>query len=151
LVFTPPSFRYFFLGNGALRSYREAKPDGDVSSETGLLVCSRPWPAMARTVWGHLSTFGSESWRGNLAAFAAAYYPRCTVDGVAARAFSLGDLAQLWADGSVSVIGRQHELMPGGGGADELRGEPSSRRASPVTPLYSGMYMYTHIYMCIYI
>ena len=34
------------LGDGALRSYRAARPDGDVSSETGLLVCTRPWPAI---------------------------------------------------------------------------------------------------------
>jgi aspartate-semialdehyde dehydrogenase len=80
--------------------------------ETGLLVCTRPWPAMARTVWGRLDTFGSPEWRGELAAFAAAYFPRCLVDGVPARAFSLGDLAQRWRDGSFSVIGRQHELMP---------------------------------------
>lgn len=111
-------------GAPALPAFRTARPGGDVlgdasgdvsgdAPETGLLVCTRPWPAMARTLWGRLDTLGAPGWRGELAAFAAAYFPRCTVDGAPARAFSLGDLAQRWSDGSLSVIGRQHELMPG--------------------------------------
>jgi len=96
-----------------LASFRSARPEKSTRTpETGLLVCTKPWPGMARTVWGESEAVGTPGWRGNLDAFRAAYYPSCVVDGAPARGFSLGDLAQLWGDGSVSVIGRQHELMP---------------------------------------
>jgi len=89
-------------------SFHTASQDG---SETGVLVCRRPWPAMARTVWGRVDELGTAGWRGDHELYARAYWPEYLVDGERERAFSLGDLAQRWGDGSVSVIGRHHELM----------------------------------------
>jgi len=91
------------------KRYHAAAADG---SEKGILVCSRPCPSMARTVWGDAKNLLQPGWSGDIAAFEKEYFSSFVKDdGSPAYALSLGDLAQAWEDGSISVIGRHHELM----------------------------------------
>ena len=88
-------------------------PAAENGSEKGLLVCTKPWPSMARTAWGCADELGAPGWRGDVAAFTDAYYSSFVhADGTRALALSLGDLAQRWEDGSISVIGRSREVLP---------------------------------------
>mgnify|MGYP001419836554 CR=1 FL=1 len=105
-------------------------PDGRhraaATGERGVLVCTRPWPSMSRTVWGDAEglrgggsgggggggAVGGAGWVGDLATFAELYYATMTdANGVERLALTLGDLAQADSDGAVSVLGRRTEML----------------------------------------
>jgi len=85
---------------------------GEMSKLKGRLVVTRPWPAMARTVWGDAELAGSSGWVGDLDLYRARYWSTfARDDGEPMMALDLADLACPWADGSFSVLGHSREEL----------------------------------------
>jgi len=84
----------------------------DVSHLKGRLVVTKPWPSMARTVWGDAELAATSGWVGDLDTFRARYWSTfCDAEGEPMMALDLADLARPWADGSFSVLGHSREEL----------------------------------------
>jgi len=84
----------------------------------GRLVVTKPWPSMARTVWGDAELAASDGWVGDLDTYRARYWASfCADDGEPVMALDLADLARPWPDGSFSVLGHSREELRLGVGA----------------------------------
>ena len=88
-------------------------------SAKGRLVVTKPWPSMARTVWGDAAMAGSAGWVGDLDTYRDRYWSTfCGDDGSPVMALDLADLAQAFRGGggavSFSVLGhsRDPHLLP---------------------------------------
>lgn len=83
-----------------------------VSQLKGRLVVTKPWPSMARTVWGDADLAASPGWVGDLDTYRAQYWSTfCDNEGEPVLALDLADLARPWANGSFSVLGHSREEL----------------------------------------
>ncbi len=89
--------------------------------EKGELVIKRPYPYLARTIWGDAERLGTPEWRGDLARFRAVYFDRWS----GGLAYTQGDYARSYEDGSVTLHGRSDDVINVSGhriGTEEIEG-----------------------------
>ncbi len=95
--------------------------------EKGEIVISAPYPYLARTVWGdseHFTVDGarvSPAWQGDIARWTSTYWSRWK----GAWAYTQGDFAVRYADGSFSLHGRSDDVINVSGhrmGTEEIEG-----------------------------
>jgi len=101
---------------GRATRWRRAEP-----GEKGELVITRPYPYLARTIWGDAGRLGQADWRGDLERFRAVYFDRWA-DGLA---YTQGDYARHHADGSFTLHGRSDDVINVSGhriGTEEIEG-----------------------------
>ena len=112
---------------GGVRTRHEARraPLG----EKGELVITRPYPYLARTVWGDGARVGAPGWRGDLRRFTEIYFDRWSEAGSAGRrvtwAYTQGDYACRYEDGGLTLHGRSDDVINTSGhrlGTEELEG-----------------------------
>jgi acrylyl-CoA reductase (NADPH)/3-hydroxypropionyl-CoA dehydratase/3-hydroxypropionyl-CoA synthetase len=118
------------------------EPDGSASrwrraeaGEKGELVITRPYPYLARTIWGDAERLGSDDWRGDLERFAEVYFTRWS-DGFV---YTQGDYARRHADGGFTLHGRSDDVINVSGhriGTEEIEGailrDKILRKDSPI-------------------
>ncbi len=91
------------------------------AGEKGELVITRPYPYLARTIWGDAERLGSDEWRGDLDRFREVYFDRWN-DGLA---YTQGDYARYHDDGSYTLHGRSDDVINVSGhriGTEEIEG-----------------------------
>mmetsp|Transcript_38971 Transcript_38971/g.89532 ORF Transcript_38971/g.89532 Transcript_38971/m.89532 type:complete len:602 (-) Transcript_38971:368-2173(-) len=99
-------------GRKVFSEVKPARSQLDIGSEKGRLVTKTPWPSMARTVWGDSDAVGTPGWVGDLETYHKTYWSTFeTESGTPIMALDLADLAQAWADGSLSVLGHSREAL----------------------------------------
>ena len=106
--------------NGRFR-YRSAALE-----EKGEIVIQRPYPYLARTIWGDAANVGRPEWVGDLERFESTYFGRYRDDsGRAVYAYLQGDFARRYEDGSFSLHGRSDDVINVSGhrmGTEEIEG-----------------------------
>ena len=103
--------------------------------EKGELVITRPYPYLARTIWGDAERLGQAGWRGDFERFRAAYFERWSED----LAYTQGDYARRHADGAFTLHGRSDDVINVSGhriGTEEIEGailrDKTLRKDSPL-------------------
>ena len=89
--------------------------------EKGEIVIARPYPYLARTVWGDASNVGQPGWKGDAARWEGSYWTRW--DG--GFAYTQGDFAVQHDDDSFSLHGRSDDVINVSGhrmGTEEIEG-----------------------------
>jgi len=89
--------------------------------EKGEIVIARPYPYLARTVWGDAANVGQPGWNGDAARWEGSYWTRW--DG--GFAYTQGDFAMQHADNSFSLHGRSDDVINVSGhrmGTEEIEG-----------------------------
>ncbi|MEX1363588.1 MAG: AMP-binding protein, partial [Nannocystaceae bacterium] len=97
-------------------TFREAEP-----GEKGELVITRPYPYLARTIWGDPETLGTPQWRGDLQRFGEVYFNRWS----GPLAYTQGDYARRHPDGGFTLHGRSDDVINVSGhriGTEEIEG-----------------------------
>ncbi|MDB4980573.1 MAG: acs [Myxococcales bacterium] len=97
--------------------------------EKGELVITRPYPYLARTVWGDGARVGTPAWRGDLRRFTEIYFDRWSETGSDGRrvawAYTQGDYACRYEDGGMTLHGRSDDVINTSGhriGTEEIEG-----------------------------
>jgi acrylyl-CoA reductase (NADPH)/3-hydroxypropionyl-CoA dehydratase/3-hydroxypropionyl-CoA synthetase len=102
-------------------AYRAAR-----EGEKGEIVITRPYPYLARTIWGDGDNLGAENWRGDINRFTATYFGRFRdASGSPLYAYLQGDFAMRYANGSFSLHGRSDDVINVSGhriGTEEIEG-----------------------------
>jgi len=91
------------------------------AGEKGELVIKRPYPYLARTIWGDAGQLGTDAWRGDLERFRAVYFDRWEGD----LAYTQGDYARRHDDDSFTLHGRSDDVINVSGhriGTEEIEG-----------------------------
>jgi len=103
--------------------------------EKGELVITRPYPYLARTIWGDAERLGSDEWRGDLERFVEVYFNRWADS----PAYTQGDYARRHDDGGFTLHGRSDDVINVSGhriGTEEIEGailrDKTLRRDSPL-------------------
>ncbi|HUN52498.1 MAG TPA: enoyl-CoA hydratase-related protein, partial [Candidatus Sulfotelmatobacter sp.] len=110
----------------------EADADGRVPyrsagiGEKGEIVVARPYPYLARTIWGDAANVGKSGWKGDFARYVRTYFGRFKdAAGAPVWAYLQGDFARKYADGSFSLHGRSDDVINVSGhrlGTEEIEG-----------------------------
>lgn len=74
--------------------------------EKGEIVITQPFPYLARTIWGDAENVGKSSWKGDFERFKKIYYSHWPV-----WAYTQGDYACKYEDGSMSLHGRSDDVI----------------------------------------
>ena len=101
---------------GKATEWRKAEP-----GEKGELVINRPYPYLARTIWGDADNLGTDAWRGDLDRFTSVYFDRWS----GGFAYTQGDYARQHPDGSFTLHGRSDDVINVSGhriGTEEIEG-----------------------------
>jgi len=101
---------------GRAVEWRRAEP-----GEKGELVVTRPYPYLARTIWGDPERLGTPAWRGDLARFTEVYFDRWS----GGLAYTQGDYARQHDDGGYTLHGRSDDVINVSGhrvGTEEIEG-----------------------------
>lgn len=103
--------------------------------EKGELVITRPYPYLARTIWGDAERLGRAEWRGDFERFRAVYFERWS----GALAYTQGDYARRHSDGAFTLHGRSDDVINVSGhriGTEEIEGailrDKTLRKDSPL-------------------
>ncbi len=117
-------------GDGRAGNWRVAEP-----GEKGELVIKRPYPYLARTIWGDADRLGTPEWRGDIERYTAVYFDRWSGE----PAYTQGDYARRHEDGSFTLHGRSDDVINASGhriGTEEIEGailrDKVLRKDSPV-------------------
>ncbi len=126
------------------RKYRAAKP-----GEKGEIVITRPYPYLARTIWGDVEAFGSAGWKGAIDRFRETYFSHWLgANGETVSAYTQGDFACKYEDGSFTLHGRSDEVINTAGhriGTEEIEGALLKDRFShPGSPLANAVVVGAH-------
>lgn len=128
-----------FETNGQTRAeYRPAALE-----EKGEIVITKPYPYLARTVWGDPDNVGKPTWKGDLDRFIKIYYNHWTVPRTngkeAVWAYTQGDFACKYANGSMSLHGRSDDVINTAGhriGTEEIEGAIlKDKQINPESPI----------------
>ena len=111
--------------------------------EKGELVLTRPYPYLARTVWGDGAHVGEPGWRGDLRRFTEIYFDRWSEAGSEGRrvtwAYTQGDHACRYEDGSFTLHGRSDDVINTSGhrlGTEEIEGAIlKDKQGNPKSPV----------------
>ncbi|HEX2915090.1 MAG TPA: AMP-binding protein [Chloroflexia bacterium] len=101
---------------GKGQSYRPAELE-----EKGEIVITAPYPYLARTIWGDAANFGLPGWKGDFERYKQTYWGRWKDT----WAYTQGDFAMKYADGSFSLHGRSDDVINVSGhrmGTEEIEG-----------------------------
>jgi len=91
------------------------------SGEKGELVITRPYPYLARTIWGDPEHLGTPEWRGDLDRFTQVYFDKWS----GGLAYTQGDYARQHDDGAFTLHGRSDDVINVSGhrvGTEEIEG-----------------------------
>ncbi|MEO1172906.1 MAG: enoyl-CoA hydratase-related protein, partial [Myxococcota bacterium] len=102
---------------GHATEWRNAEP-----GEKGELVVTRPYPYLARTLWGDADRLGTSEWRGDLSRFTEVYWNRWGSDDLS---YTQGDYARSHGDGAFTLHGRSDDVINVSGhriGTEEIEG-----------------------------
>ena len=102
------------VANGGVDGKAAASATGGLSKVSadlqGRLVVTKPWPSMARTVWGDAEEASRDGWVGDLDTYRQHYWSTfARDDGEPVMALDLADLACPHSNGSISVLGHSRE------------------------------------------
>ncbi|MEM6732627.1 MAG: AMP-binding protein, partial [Myxococcota bacterium] len=89
--------------------------------EKGELVIRKPYPYLARTVWGDADALGTPEWQGDINRFKSVYFDRWS----GGYAYTQGDYARLHDDGAFTLHGRSDDVINVSGhriGTEEIEG-----------------------------
>jgi len=89
--------------------------------EKGELVLTRPYPYLARTIWGDTERLGTSEWRGDIDRFRSTYFDRWS----GGLAYTQGDYARMHPDGGLTLHGRSDDVINVSGhriGTEEIEG-----------------------------
>jgi acrylyl-CoA reductase (NADPH)/3-hydroxypropionyl-CoA dehydratase/3-hydroxypropionyl-CoA synthetase len=89
--------------------------------EKGELVLTRPYPYLARTVWGDAERLGTPEWRGDIDRFRSTYFDRWS----GGLAYTQGDYARMHPEGGITLHGRSDDVINVSGhriGTEEIEG-----------------------------
>jgi acrylyl-CoA reductase (NADPH)/3-hydroxypropionyl-CoA dehydratase/3-hydroxypropionyl-CoA synthetase len=128
----------FEVGGRTRHEYRRAGLE-----EKGELVLTRPYPYLARTVWGDAENLGRPSWKGDLRRFTEIYFDRWAVPGTEGRqiqwAYTQGDYACRYEDGGMTLHGRSDDVINTSGhrlGTEEIEGAIlKDKQLNPKSPV----------------
>lgn len=116
--------------SGRATAFRKADP-----GEKGELVITRPYPYLARTIWGQVDKLGTDDWTGDLERFTQVYFDKWP----GALTYTQGDYARLHDDGAFTLHGRSDDVINASGhriGTEEIEGailrDKVLRKDSPV-------------------
>lgn len=99
----------------------KAKYRSAAYEEKGEIVITKPYPYLARYIWGDEANFGSSDWKGDAERYIDTYWGRW--DGV--WAYTQGDFAMKYEDESFSLHGRSDDVINVSGhrmGTEEIEG-----------------------------
>ncbi|MGF1508268.1 MAG: AMP-binding protein [Myxococcota bacterium] len=115
---------------GLATEWRTAEP-----GEKGELVITRPYPYLARTIWGDADRLGSPEWKGDVERFTEVYFNKWS----GGYAYTQGDYARLHPDGAFTLHGRSDDVLNVSGhriGTEEIEGailrDKVLRKDSPI-------------------
>ena len=115
---------------GRATEWREAEP-----GEKGELVITKPYPYLARTIWGDPEHLGTDAWRGDLERFTEVYFDKWS----GGLTYTQGDYARRHPDGAFTLHGRSDDVINVSGhriGTEEIEGailrDKVLRQDSPV-------------------
>ncbi len=104
-----------------LYGYREAEEE-----EKGEIIIEKPYPYLARTIWGDADALDTDNWVGDLDRFTNQYFHRFRqADGTPKLVYLQGDYARMYDDGSFSLHGRSDDVINVSGhrmGTEEIEG-----------------------------
>jgi acrylyl-CoA reductase (NADPH)/3-hydroxypropionyl-CoA dehydratase/3-hydroxypropionyl-CoA synthetase len=111
--------------------------------EKGELVITRPYPYLARTVWGDAGNVGKPGWQGDLERFRQIYFDRWAVSGTEGKevewAYTQGDHACRYEGGGLSLHGRSDDVINTSGhrlGTEEIEGAIlKDKQLNPESPV----------------
>jgi acrylyl-CoA reductase (NADPH) / 3-hydroxypropionyl-CoA dehydratase / 3-hydroxypropionyl-CoA synthetase len=89
--------------------------------EKGEIVITAPYPYLARTIWGDAENFGTSNWKGDFKRYVETYWGKWANT----WAYTQGDFAMKYADGSFSLHGRSDDVINVSGhrmGTEEIEG-----------------------------
>ncbi len=89
--------------------------------EKGEIVITAPYPYLARTIWGEAEKLGQPDWKGDIKRYSDTYWGKWA----GAWAYTQGDFAMKYADGSFSLHGRSDDVINVSGhrmGTEEIEG-----------------------------
>ncbi|MDJ0894609.1 MAG: AMP-binding protein [Alphaproteobacteria bacterium] len=96
------------------------------SGEKGEIVITRPYPYLARTIWGDPEHVGQPGWMGDIERYRQTYFGRFRdADGRPLHAYLQGDFARKYPDGAFSLHGRSDDVINVSGhrlGTEEIEG-----------------------------
>ena len=101
--------------NGRLK-YRSADQE-----EKGEIIIYKPYPYLARYIWGDEANFGSDSWKGDSKRYVETYWGKWS----GTWAYTQGDFAMKYDDESFSLHGRSDDVINVSGhrmGTEEIEG-----------------------------
>lgn len=120
--------------NGGLRKYRFAK-----NEERGELVITKPYPYLARTIWGDRENVGKKFWKGDIERFKATYFSHWAKDKTGECVYTQGDFASHHEDHSFSFHGRSDDVINTSGhriGTEEIESALlRDRQINPKSPV----------------
>jgi acrylyl-CoA reductase (NADPH)/3-hydroxypropionyl-CoA dehydratase/3-hydroxypropionyl-CoA synthetase len=88
--------------------------------EKGEIVITKPYPYLARTLWGDTDNVNNESWKGDIERFKKVYFSSWPQ-----LAYTQGDFASKYIDGGMSLHGRSDDVINTSGhriGTEEIEG-----------------------------
>lgn len=91
------------------------------SGEKGELVITKPYPYLARTIWGDAENLSNDDWKGDLDRFTEVYFSRWSGGFV----YTQGDYAREHPDGGFTLHGRSDDVINVSGhriGTEEIEG-----------------------------
>ncbi|MEO0324058.1 MAG: AMP-binding protein, partial [Myxococcota bacterium] len=89
--------------------------------EKGELVVTRPYPYLAKTIWGDADKLGTDAWRGDLGRFTEVYFDKWS----GGFTYTQGDYARQHEDGAFTLHGRSDDVINVSGhriGTEEIEG-----------------------------
>ena len=115
-----------------------AAPDGShrpaADGEKGEIVITRPYPYLARCIWGDAANLGSPHWRGDRQRYIQTYWDRWP----GTWTYTQGDFAIRHAGGGFSLHGRSDDVINVSGhrlGTEEIEGAILRDRQHPDSPV----------------
>ncbi|MEH6549600.1 MAG: AMP-binding protein [Pseudomonadales bacterium] len=122
----PWVFGEIWLTEGAADDSGRYAYRGAELEEKGEVVIVRPYPYLARTIWGDAGNVCEPGWVGDLERFESTYFGRYRDgDGKPVYGYLQGDFARRYEDGSFSLHGRSDDVINVSGhrmGTEEIEG-----------------------------
>ncbi len=124
----PWIFGDVWLSQGQDKAGRQIFRSADFE-EKGEIVITKPYPYLARTLWGDsddfLKKFDAGKWKGDFERFKKVYFDRWSDGKKQVWAYTQGDFAMKYPDGSFTLHGRSDDVINVSGhrmGTEEIEG-----------------------------
>ena len=103
--------------------------------ERGEIVITRPYPYLARTIWGDAENLGKPGWKGDAERYINTYWSKWS----GTWTYTQGDFAMKYEDGSFTLHGRSDDVINVSGhrlGTEEIEGAIlRDRQINPDSPV----------------